>query len=175
MQKIGPYCRLAPTRIDRMHNPPSRLITALGLLGFLILSFGASTPGILFGPGEWYDSLNRPFFTPPNWLFGPAWTVLYICMAVAATLVWRRVGLRSRAMAWWFIQLVLNTLWTLIFFGLQAPGLALIEITLMWGAILICMLHFRPVSPLAFWLMVPYLAWVTFAWALNAGFWWLNY
>lgn len=152
-------------------RPP---ITALVLLGFLILSFAASAPGILFEPGEWYDSLYQPFFTPPNWLFGPAWTVLYICMAVAATLVWRQVGLRSRAMAWWFIQLLLNALWTLFFFGLQAPGLALFEITLMWTVILICMLHFRPISNTAFWLMVPYIAWVSFAWALNAGFWWLN-
>lgn len=157
-----------------MRKSPGAALTALALFVFLVLSFAASAPGILFGPGEWYNSLNRPFFTPPNWLFGPAWTVLYICMAVAATLIWRRVGLRSRAMAWWFIQLVLNTLWTLFFFALQAPGLALAEITLMWVAILICMLQFKPISRPAFWLMVPYLAWVSFAWALNAGFWWLN-
>jgi len=157
-----------------MRNPPSPLLSLLALLIFLVLSFAASTPGILFGPGEWYDSLNRPFFTPPNWLFGPAWTVLYILMAIAATLVWRQVGLRSAAMGWWFIQLVLNTLWTLLFFGLQAPGLALVEITLMWAAILVCMLKFRPISTTAFWLMAPYLAWVSFAWLLNGGFWWLN-
>ncbi len=157
-----------------MRNPPSSLLSLLALLIFLVLSFAASTPGILFGPGEWYDSLNRPFFTPPNWLFGPAWTVLYILMAIAATLVWRQVGLRSAAMGWWFIQLVLNTLWTLLFFGLQAPGLALVEITLMWAAILVCMLKFRPISTTAFWLMAPYLAWVSFAWLLNGGFWWLN-
>jgi len=157
-----------------MRNPPGFFISALALLIFLVLSFAASTPGIVFGPGEWYNSLNQPFFTPPNWAFGPAWSVMYVCMSVAAMLVWRQVGLRSRAMAWWFVQLVLNTLWTLFFFGLQAPGLALFEISLMWIAILICMLHFRPISSAGFWLMAPYLAWVSFAWALNAGFWWLN-
>lgn len=157
-----------------MGNPRSLPATLLALLVFLVLSFAASTPGILFGPGEWYDSLQRPFFAPPNWLFGPAWTVLYICMAIAATLVWRQVGVRSAALGWWFVQLVLNTVWTLLFFGLQSPGLALLEMTLMWAAIVICMGYFRPISRTAFWLMVPYLAWVSFAWILNAGFWWLN-
>ena len=157
-----------------MRQTPGTLLSLLALLAFLVLSFAASTPGIFFGPDEWYANLERPFFTPPNWLFGPAWTVLYICMAVAATLVWRQVGLRSAALGWWFIQLVLNTVWTLLFFGLRSPGLALVEIVFMWAAILVCMLHFRPISRTAFWLMVPYLAWVSFAAALNAGFWWLN-
>lgn len=157
-----------------MQKPRGLAVSLLALLVFLVLSFAASTPSILFGPGEWYASLERPFFAPPNWLFGPAWTVLYICMAVAATLVWRQVGLRSSALAWWFIQLVLNTLWTLLFFGLKSPGLALLEIGLMWVAILICMVKFRPISRKAFWLMVPYIAWVSFALILNAGFWWLN-
>lgn len=157
-----------------MRNPPGLALSALALLIFLVLSFGASTTGILFGPGEWYDSLERPFFAPPNWLFGPAWSVFYTLMAIAAMLAWRQVGLRSRAMAWWFIQLILNALWTPVFFGLQSPGLGLLEITFMWIAILICLLQFRKVSKAAFWFMLPYLGWVTFAWILNAGFWWLN-
>ncbi len=157
-----------------MKNPPGPLVSALALFVFLILSFAASTPGILFGPGDWYDSLQRPFFAPPNWLFGPAWTLFYILMATGAMLAWRQVGLRSAALGWWFVQLVLNALWTVMFFGLKSPGLALLEITLMWTAILICLLHFRKVSPAAFWFMLPYLGWVTFAWILNAGFWWLN-
>ncbi len=157
-----------------MSRQPGALISTLALLGFLVLSFATSAVNIAFGPDEWYASLERPFFTPPNWLFGPAWTLLYICMSVAALLVWRRVGLRSAAMAWWFVQLVLNALWTPLFFGLRSPGLALFEMSFMWAAILICMLHFRPISKAAFWLMVPYLAWTSFAWVLNFGFWWLN-
>lgn len=157
-----------------MKNPVGVLVSVLALVVFLVLSFSTSAVNFAFGPDEWYANLNRPFFTPPNWLFGPAWTVLYICMSVAAWLVWRKVGLRTAAIGWWFVQLVLNALWTGLFFGLKAPGIALLEMTLMWAAILICMLHFRPISKTAFWLMVPYLAWVSFAWILNAGFWWLN-
>ncbi len=157
-----------------MTHRPAPWLSLLALAGFLLLSFGAAATGVLFPPGDWYASLERPFYAPPNWLFGPVWTVLYIAMAVSAWLVWRQVGLRSAAMAWWLIQLAFNALWTPLFFGLQSPGLALLGMTVLWPAILICLRHFRPISKTAFWLMVPYLAWVSFAWILNAGFWWLN-
>ncbi len=153
---------------------PSTRRSLLALALFLAASFAAASTGVLFPPGEWYAGLNRPAFAPPNWLFGPVWTMLYIAMAVAGWLVWRRAGLRSAAVGWWAAQIVLNAAWTPLFFGLNALGWALAEMSLLWLAILACVIVFRPVSAAAFWLMLPYLAWVSFAWVLNAGFMWLN-
>jgi benzodiazapine receptor len=104
------------------------------------------------------------------------WAILYFLIAVSGWLVWRKSGLSGArvAMLLFFGQLALNLLWTAVFFGLQAPGLALIEILLMWCAILLTALAFRPLSWLAAALLLPYLAWVTFAAALNAAIWWLN-
>jgi len=141
---------------------------------FFVLCFAASSMGIFFGPGEWYDSLNRPSFAPPDWLFGPVWTLLYIMIALSGWLVWRRVGWGSSLIKLWLIQLALNALWPPLFFGLQMPGVALAEMGLFWIAIAACIMHFRPVSNVAAWLLLPYLAWVTFAFVLNMGFWWLN-
>jgi translocator protein len=126
--------------------------------------------------GGWYGTLDKPFFTPPASLFGPVWTVLYLSMAVSAWLVWRREGFSGAqaAMALFSAQLVLNLLWSVIFFGLEAPGLALVEIVALWTAILLTILAFSKISRPAGWLLVPYLAWVSFATALNAGIWWLN-
>jgi translocator protein len=157
-----------------MSNGTSSVIGVAALAGFLLLSFAAAATGILFPPGEWYAGLERPFYAPPNWLFGPVWTLLYIAMAVAAWLVWRKVGLIHAAIGWWLAQVVLNALWTPLFFGLESPGLALIEMTALWVVLLICVVRFRPISTPGFVLMLPYLAWVSFAWILNAGFWWLN-
>ncbi len=155
-------------------RPRSGALALAALAVFLLISFSAAATGYFFPPGEWYASLERPFFAPPNWIFGPVWTVLYIFIAVAGWLVWRRVGLAHAAIGWWALQMVLNAGWTPLFFGLQALGLALVEMALLWAAILICVRQFRPISKTASWLMLPYLAWVTFAWVLNAGFWWLN-
>ena len=150
------------------------MANTVALVIFVALSFAAAAPGAWFAPGAWYASLQRPWFAPPNWVFGPVWTLLYGMIACAGWLVWRAAGTRSRAMAAWALQLVLNALWTPIFFGAHWLALALAEITLLWLAILACVLVFREVSRLASWLMVPYLAWVGFAWLLNAGFWALN-
>jgi tryptophan-rich sensory protein len=141
---------------------------------FLLLSFAAAASGALFPPGAWYAGLERPSFAPPNWLFGPVWTTLYVLIAVSGWLVWREVGWRSREMALWGAQMLLNALWTPLFFGLNWLGVALIEMALLWLAILMCVLLFWRVRALAGALLVPYLAWVGFAWVLNAGFWWLN-
>lgn len=145
---------------------------ALGV--FLLLVFLVAQLGWLFPPSEWYADLTRPPFAPPNWVFGPVWTVLYVMIAVAGWLVWQAAGMHSKAVAMWGAQLVLNALWTPLFFGLHALGLALIEMTLLWLVIAACIVVFRPVSKTAAWLFVPYLAWVSFAWALNAGFWLIN-
>jgi len=152
---------------------------AAALLGFLLavgivgaIGSAATLPAI----PDWYAGLAKPGYTPPNWLFGPAWTALYLAMAVAAWLVWRR---RDRfpvriPLTAWAVQLVLNALWSVLFFGLRLPGPALLEILVLWVAILVTLLGFRGVSRPAGWLMAPYLAWVSYAVALNAGIWILN-
>lgn len=165
--------------IRRQTTSPAR--SAFVLLAFVVVCFAAAGLGSLFTtpqvvPGGWYDALDKPFFTPPSWLFGPVWTVLYLAMAVSGWLVWRRRGFSgaSAAMALFFVQLALNLGWSVVFFGLEAPELGLIEILVLWTAILLTLLAFRRVSRPAALLLVPYLAWVTFAALLNAGIWLLN-
>lgn len=159
----------------------SPIRSALVLAAFVAVCFAAAGLGSLFtapqvGPGGWYDTLDKPFFIPPAYLFGPVWTALYLAMALSGWLVWRRTGFsRARvAMALFFAQLALNFLWSVDFFGLRAPGLGLVEILVLWAAILATILAFRRISGPAALLLVPYLAWVTFATALNAGIWLLN-
>lgn len=120
---------------------------------------------------EWYATLPKPSWTPPNWVFGPAWTTLYILMALAAWLVWRRrrvVEVRGALFAWW-AQLALNLLWTMLFFGLRQPLWGLIEIVALWIAIAITIVLFYRVRKLAAVMLLPYIAWVSFAASLNAG------
>lgn len=148
--------------------------TWAALLVFLLLSFSAAATGYFFPPGDWYAELNRPAFAPPNWLFGPVWTVLYILIAGAGWLVWQARGWRSPLLVLWLVQMGLNALWTPIFFGLNMLGLALAAMVMLWIAIAACVVGFHRQVPLASWLMLPYLAWVSFALILNAGFWWLN-
>jgi translocator protein len=121
----------------------------------------------------WYITLKKPSWTPPNWLFGPAWTVLYIMMAVAAWLVWK-TGNAKGALMVWAGQLALNFSWSFLFFGAQSPGLGLINIIAMWLAIAATIFAFAFHSRLAAFLMVPYLCWVSYASALNAAIYMLN-
>ncbi len=126
--------------------------------------------------GDWYATIKKPSWNPPNWLFGPVWTALYIGMAVAAWLVWRKNGLAD---AWlplllFVVQLFLNAAWSALFFGMRSPGLALADIVLLWFAILATIVAFGRVSSLAATLLVPYLAWVSFATALNWSIWRMN-
>lgn len=126
---------------------------------------------------NWYADLNKPSFNPPNWLFGPAWTLLYTLMGIAAALIWHEGWNRpevKQALGWFAAQLVLNAAWTLIFFGLKTPAWALIEIAILWAAILICIIHFFRIKSLAGYLMIPYLLWVSFAALLNFSIWQLN-
>jgi benzodiazapine receptor len=153
----------------------------LVLAALIVVCFAAAGGGSLATTpqtvsGGWYGTLDKPFFTPPASVFGPVWTVLYLSMAVSAWLVWRRDGFSGAqaAMALFSAQLVLNLLWSVIFFGLEAPGLVLVEIVVLWTAILLTILAFSKRSRPAGRLLVPYLAWVTFATALNASIWWLN-
>jgi tryptophan-rich sensory protein len=146
----------------------------VALAAFFVLTVAAASTGYFFRPGDWYGQLNAPVFAPPDRLFGPVWGVLYVLMALSAWLVWRQTGWRSRLIRLWLIQLTLNALWMPLFFGLHWLGLALVELGLLWSAIALCIVRFQPVSNAASWLLVPYLAWVTFAFALNLGYWWLN-
>ena len=148
----------------------------LGLLLWLIASFSAAALGALFMPGAWYDSLNKPSWNPPGWVFGPVWSTLYTMMAVAAWLVWRQGGFSNqrKPLAWFIAQLVLNAAWSPLFFGLHRPGIAFAEILLLWGAIAGTMRAFYPISRPATYLLIPYLAWVSFASVLNFTLWRLN-
>lgn len=157
-----------------MSDSPSKMRNGLALVGFIIVTFCAPALSIGVGmPGAWYASLIKPTWNPPSWLFGPAWTLLYTLMAVAAWLVWKRAGF-SRPLVLYFVQLALNAVWTPLFFGAHAMGWALVEIVALWIAILLTLLSFRRVNLTAGWLLVPYLAWVTFATALNFTLWRLN-
>ncbi len=118
----------------------------------------------------WYAGLNKPSFNPPSWVFGPVWTFLYILMGVSLYLVWSKglgTGGVKAAMVIFGVQLLLNILWSLLFFGLQNPLLALIEIVLLWVMILVNILYFYKISPLSAYLLVPYILWVSFAAVLN--------
>jgi benzodiazapine receptor len=120
----------------------------------------------------WYATLSKPFFTPPNWLFGPVWITLYLLMGVAAFLVWRQ-GFEEprvrRGLAIFGVQLALNSLWSIAFFGLQSPLAGLVVIVLLWLAILLTILTFAPISKPAVILLIPYILWVSLAALLNAA------
>lgn len=151
----------------------------VGLAGWIVLTGAVGGISGLWTGAEvkgWYRTLHRPGFAPPNWVFGPVWSLLYLLMAVAAWLLWRepRSEMRSWALATFGLQLALNFAWSWIFFRMHAVGWALVEICALWLAIVATVWLFAQVSPMAAWLMAPYLAWVSFAAALNAGFWWLN-
>lgn len=126
----------------------------------------------------WYPTLEKPIFNPPDWLFGPVWTLLYICMGIAAALVWDRIEARRedvrKALTFFWIQLALNAAWSFIFFGLANPLLALIEIVLLWLMIYETFIQFMKINKTAGYLFIPYILWVTFALVLNASIWWLN-
>jgi translocator protein len=122
----------------------------------------------------WYAGLSKPPFSPPDWLFAPVWSALYILMAVAAWRIWRITGLQSRPMGLWFLQLLLNFLWPWFFFEEGAIGVALLELLLLWGGVLGLIYLFYRIDRRSGWLLVPYFAWVSFAAALNFGIWWQN-
>ena len=126
----------------------------------------------------WYPTIIKPRFNPPNWIFMPVWTLLYILMAVAAGLVWDKIKEQNQevkvALGFFLIQLTLNAIWSYIFFGLKNPMLALIEIALLWLMIYETYLKFTKINKTAGYLLIPYMAWVAFAGILNASIWWLN-
>lgn len=124
----------------------------------------------------WYTTLNKPSFNPPNWLFAPVWTTLYVLMGVSFYMIWvhPQEKYKRRCMQVYALQLFLNFLWSIIFFALEKPDLALIEIVTLWVAILWMISLFRKIKPIAGYLQIPYLLWVSFATVLNFVIWWLN-
>ena len=126
----------------------------------------------------WFPTLKKPSFNPPNWAFPVAWTTLYIFMGVAAGLIWDKIEIKKeevqKALLFFFIQLALNALWSILFFGLKNPLLALVEIVLLWLMIYETFMKFNKIDKIAGYLFIPYLFWVTFAIILNANIWWLN-
>lgn len=145
------------------------------LLAFIVITFAASIPGQINGPGEWYNSLVRPPLTPPGWVFGVAWTLLYLLIAVSAWLVWRTPHPnRNRALGLWGLQLFLNAAWSPVFFGAERPDLALGIMVLLLIALLATIHQFRRINRRAALLLLPYLAWLGFATYLNLGFLVLN-
>jgi tryptophan-rich sensory protein len=143
-------------------------------LVFLAIVFAVAAFGAQFTPGAWYQTLAKPAWTPPSWLFAPVWTVLYAMIATAAALVWLRAPHVSIALGLWGLQLVLNGLWSWLFFGLERPGLAALDIVTLLVAIVATSVTFRPVSRAAALLMMPYALWVAYATALNLAIWNLN-
>jgi benzodiazapine receptor len=146
------------------------------LLGFVVVCFSSTFATVRFRPDDWYEGLVKPSWQPPNWLFAPVWTFLYLTIAVSGWLVWRELGFADAA--WPFViyavQLVLNGVWTPVFFGLRRTGLALLDINLVWLSIVATIIAFYPISSLAGLLLLPYLAWVSFAAVLNFAIWRLN-
>jgi benzodiazapine receptor len=157
-------------------KPLSAGQSAIAFTVSLAVVFAAASVGSQYLPGEWYAALRRPALTPPNWIFGPVWTALYLMMGIAAGLVIRQAGWRRclPSIGLFLGQLALNAAWSYLFFGLQQPGAALVDIGLLWLAIGATIVAFARWSKLSAALLVPYWLWVSFASYLNFEFWRLN-
>jgi translocator protein len=141
---------------------------------FILLVLGGGTAiGLYTLPGEWYAGLVKPVFNPPNWIFGPVWTILYVMIAVAGWRLWENHR-GSGAMKIWWAALVFNFIWTPVFFGAQQLALALVIILVLLALIYVFIARIWTLDRIAAWLFVPYAAWVSFATLLNASLWWLN-
>jgi benzodiazapine receptor len=153
-----------------------KIIQLIFCIAFPLLVGAASGFITASGLGDWYLSINKPSFNPPNWIFGPVWTTLYVLMGVSLFLILQTedVAKRRNAVAVFLFQLTLNFWWSIIFFSFESPGWALFEIALLWLSILIMILVFRKINQTAAYLQLPYLAWVNFAAILNAAIWYLN-
>lgn len=149
-----------------------KLILSIGLC------LGAGVLGSFFTVSSiptWYTTLNKPSFSPPNWVFGPVWTLLYILMGISLYLVWAsKSKVKQNALNLFFVQLGLNALWSIVFFGLHSPFLALLTIVALWAMIFLTIQAFLKINKISGRLLVPYLVWVSFATYLNYSIWVLN-
>lgn len=180
--------RASPLRLiskQTSKSNPKKSISWLPLIGFVLLCNLIGILGSLFtfsSISEWYVYLQKPFFSPPNWVFGPVWTLLYIMMGVSAYLVWKArssgsgqtLGANNRALSVFAIQLALNCLWSILFFGLKSPMFAFLDIVLLWISIVYVFKLFYPIEKKAAYLLIPYLLWVSFASLLNLAIWVMN-
>lgn len=157
-------------------SPPLQLLALAGLIALCLAVGAAGAWATASSVSTWYQTLAKPSFTPPDRIFGPVWTALYVMMGVAAWLVWRKTGLTGsqRAVGLFAIQLALNLGWSFLFFKARWIGGALVEIVLLWFAIAATIAVFRHHSQWAAILMMPYIAWVSFATVLNFAIWRLN-
>jgi benzodiazapine receptor len=151
----------------------------LKLLLSLLVCFAAAAIGgfaTANSLSDWYININKPSFNPPGWIFGPVWSILYTAMAIALWKIWSLPAsdARNAAMIWFFTQLLLNVLWSFLFFYWQWPLGAFIEILIMWFAILMTIIHFYSLIPWTLALLLPYLLWVSFAAFLNGTIYWIN-
>ncbi|MEO3433579.1 TspO/MBR family protein [Inquilinus sp. CAU 1745] len=143
--------------------------SAFWLLGFVILVVAIGIAiGFATAPGAWYETLAKPIFNPPPWVFGPVWTVIYILIAVAGWRIWM-IAPKSGAMGAWALQMALNWLWSPIFFGAEMPWLAFAIIVVLLGAIALFIVLARRIDKVAAWLFAPYALWVAFATLLNGS------
>jgi tryptophan-rich sensory protein len=141
------------------------------IAGIIICQVAGIIGSIFTAPAVkgWYTGINKPSFNPPNWLFAPVWTTLFVLMGIAVSIIRlsEKTELRKKALKVFFIQLILNTLWSIIFFGMENPILAFIEIVVLWFAILYTIILFRKIDRKASYLLIPYILWVSFASVLN--------
>ena len=170
----------SPSTVAVSAKQPFTLTSFFQALVAILICQAAGLIGTIFtfnSISTWYVTLNKPFFNPPNWIFGPVWTILYTMMGISLFLVWRERENNSDvhvALRWFFGQLILNTLWTIVFFGQKNLWLAFGVILVMWFSIFKSIVKFMPISRAAGWLLVPYLAWVSFAMLLNVSVAFLN-
>jgi translocator protein len=155
-------------------NNTAKLILAIAIplaVGFISGFF------TITGVGSWYQTIQRPSWNPPGWIFGPVWTTLYVMMGIALYLIWKADtsrNLKNYAILLFALQLTLNFLWSFIFFNQHQPGWAFAEIVALWVLILFTIFAFAKINSLAAWLLVPYISWVSFAAILNYSIWKLN-
>jgi len=166
----------SPSIMITTTSSPSPIRQTFALVGWLALCFTAAAGAAFVSTDGWYSTIVKPSWNPPSWLFGPVWSLLYVMMAVAAWLVWCEGGwkLQRRALGFFLVQLLLNALWTPLFFGLHEPGMAFAEIVALWLSLFATVTLFWREKKVAGFLLLPYLVWVTFAAVLNYSIWRLN-
>jgi len=148
----------------------------LGLMFWVGLCLTVGFIAGRFSPGKWYATLHKPSWTPPGWVFPVVWTILYVMMGLSAWIIWQGTGLREVALpiSFFLLQLIFNVLWMWLFFGLHRPGLAFLDIALLWAILLVTLILFWMNRPMAGAFLIPYLVWVGFSSALNFAIWRMN-